>query len=311
MACMLHIVEPARTSWAMMARLLAERRPGDSVVVLGGTGDARAAELIGIKPCGRVAPALGCAPLGWAALRRMEFRAGPEGFDVVHAWSIGALGAARLAFPRAELHATLSTLPARTAGCEARLNRRWIDACDRVRFSTVALRDAWATALGPSLIDAGVLHPDADAARFAPAPGGSRPRDLWRVAEDERVLLALADAPSLIDARRFIFHCGVMSIAGKRLVGVVPSKAAQLERAVRFTRRHHGAWRLVIDDTPTPHLLASADAAMPASAHSEWSVAMARAAGVPVVGTALANENHMAANGALLHALESAGPRPA
>ena len=294
-----------------MARVIGERRTDDAVVVLGGTGDARVAELVGIRPSGRVAPALGCGPLGWAALRRLVGRAGLEGIDSVHAWSIGALGAARLAFPGAMIDATLSTPPDRTGACSARLNRRWIDACAGVRFSTLAIRDAWARALGSTAISAGVLRVDAGTARFAAAPAGANPRDQWGVTEDERGLLALADAPSLVDARRFIFHCGVMSIAGKRLVGVVSSKAAQLERAVRFTRRHHGAWRLLIDDTPMPHLLGIADAAMPSSLHSEWSVAMARAAGVPVVDAALANENHMGANSALLHALETAGPRRA
>lgn len=305
----LHIVEPARTSWAMMARLIGERRAGDAVIVLGGSGGARVAELVGIRPSVRVAPALGCDPLGWATVRRLVHRAGLDEFEGVHAWSIGALGAARLAFPSVLACATLSSPPNRTTGCAARLSRRWIDACAGVRFSTVALRDAWAFALGPSAINAGVLHVDAGAARFAAATPASRAREQWRVSDDERVLLALADAPSFVDARRFIFHCGVVSIAGKRLVGVVPPQAMQMERAVRFTRRHHGAWRLVIDDTPMPHLLGCADAAMPSSAHSEWSVAMARAAGVPVVDAALANENHMGANSALLHALEAAGPR--
>ncbi|MFM9957568.1 MAG: hypothetical protein ACKVZJ_05810, partial [Phycisphaerales bacterium] len=120
---------------------------------------------------------------------------------------------------------------------------------------------------------------------------------VWGVREDERggkesVLLPLADAAGLVDARRFVFHLGVMSIAGRRVVGVVPSAARHLERAVRFTRRHEsgtgavlaqGGWRLIIDDTPMPQLLGAADVGVRAAEQSAWAEALAERAGLAVV----------------------------
>lgn len=132
-------------------------------------------------------------------------------------------------------------------------------------------------------------------------------REGWGIQAGERVLLALADHPSLIDARRFIFHLGVMAVAGHRLVGVVPSSAAQLERAVRFTRRHHGAWRIVIDDTPTAVLMGAADAALPGSVYCAWSAALARRMGVALVEPAEANGDRLRANSALMRVLEGVG----
>ena len=117
------------------------------------------------------------------------------------------------------------------------------------------------------------------------------------------MLLALADHPSLVDARRFIFHCGVMAVTGHRLVGVVPPGAAQLERAVRFTRRHHGAWRIVIDDTPTAALMGAADAALPSSVHCSWAAALARRKGLALVEPAEANGDRLLANAALMRVL--------
>ncbi len=305
-----------------MTALLARTRGADDVVVvLGGSRDASAAASLGLSFEHCITPALGCGMLAWARLRVLESRGAFAGIDAVHAWSLGALAAARPGLPAALRSATTCTIsvppaPRQGSGVLAAIFEACAvgeaQRCTNLRFSSVSVRDAWASRLGLSAATASTVPIAAGIERMVPpdaedASGSarSRARECWGVAPGERVLLALADHAPLIDARRFIFHCGVMAVGGHRLVGVVPPDAAQLERAVRFTRRHHGAWRLVIDDSPMPQLIRFADAAMPASPFCEWSAAFARRAGVRVVDPIEATGDRLAANAALLRTLEA------
>jgi hypothetical protein len=305
----------------MVALLARTRGPDDVVVVLGGSGDASAAASLGLSFERRVTPALGCGTLAWARLRVLETRGAFAGIEAVHAWSLGALAAARLGLSAALRAATTCTVsvpptPRSGAGVAAAILEAFAvgaaQRCPNLRFSSVSVRDAWASRFGLAAAAASTVPIAPGIERMSPrdfeaASGSDRAQALqrWGVAPGERVLLALADHAPLIDARRFIFHCGVMAVGGHRLVGVVPPGAAQLERAVRFTRRHHGAWRLVIDDSPMPQLIALADAAMPASPFCEWSAAFARRSGVRVVDPIEATGDRLAANAALLRTLEA------
>lgn len=318
----LHILDLRHTSWPMIALLARTRRADDAVVVIGGSNDARAATALGLAFGHRVTPALGCGTLAWARLRAIESDGILNGLRAVHAWSLGALAAARLGLNAGRRAVTTCTIsmpprPLSGVGLAAALLESaaigWARSCESIVFSSVSVRDSWAGRFGPTAATASIMPVLSGIERIASADTDAatetnrvQARQRWGVAHGERVLLALADHPSLIGARRFIFHCGVMAVGGHRLVGVVPPGAAQLERAVRFTRRHHGAWRLVIDDSPVPQLISLADAAMPASLFCEWSAALARHAGVSVVGPVDATGDRLAANAALLRVLESA-----
>lgn len=285
------------------------------VVVIGGERDARALRALGLEADRLIVPPLGSALLAWAALRGFATGLSPK-VDRVHAWSAGALAAARLALPRVPVRVTLSVPPGSAPSSlvvgplsDALAVRAMRRSGEGVSFSCAAVRDAWSARLGLAAAEAGVvpiaaLDRAVSSGSAAEAGAAESLRAAWNVEPGERVLLALADHPSLIDARRFIFHCGVMAVAGHRLVGVVPSRAAQLERAVRFTRRHHGAWRIVIDDTPPPLLMHAADVAMPASSYCAWSAALARLVGVPLVSPEEATADRLRANAGLLRVLE-------
>lgn len=285
----------------MIEALGASSDPARALLV-GSSADERRAHALGLASVNRVVAPVGSAALAWRGVRRW-LRALSAHEALVTAWSIGALAASCLAAPRSRVSLTLS-VPPESPG-ERRLAAVFAPRADRVSFASASARDAWTQSL-PG------LRPFADAPLQRPtAPDSIRGlwsraevRRGWGVSGKDRVVVALGDAPHLCDAREFVARLGVMGVGGFRVVGVVPSSARHLERALRFTRRHPGAWRLLVDDAPEPAVLAGCDLAMPAAVHAEAACRRAAALGVRVVPLREAVSGGLESHAALMRALD-------
>lgn len=114
---------------------------------------------------------------------------------------------------------------------------------------------------------------------------------------EEKVLLALGEPTSEIDAKVVAYQAGVASVVGKRMVALVPEGARDIDRAVRFTLYHNEAWRVVVVPLEPLEMLACADLVLlqprgsvgtegislrPVTSHSivSWAIATR----VPIVG---------------------------
>lgn len=298
-----HIVEPRNTAWPVVESLAASADPA-RVLLIGSSRDEALAHALGLRSVARVSPPLGHAPLAWRGVRRWLAAAGALRAPIT-VWSPGALAAAALAAPIAQTHARLSLPPLHPL--DAALARRFAHRAADIAFSAAACRDAWA----------GVLHDfDATLERTPPAPAAPTPlsraelRHGWGASESDRVVLALGDSPRLIDAREFVARLGVMGVGGFPVIGIVPADAKHLERAVRFTRRHPGAWRLLIDDAPPPAILHACDLAVPATPHAERSARRTTLAGTPTLSLREALSPGLESHAALMRAL-TPPPRPA
>src|SRR5690242_14297118 len=132
----LHLIDAASpqaspTTFAMLADSLGRLgHTEQEVLLLGGAALARAAEAGGVADASYVGVPFGRAVLGWPALRRARRLLGA--FDAIHCWSVGALAAASLVWPRVPRALTLTVPPSPTAA-------RWL------RILTRELR-------GPTLI---------------------------------------------------------------------------------------------------------------------------------------------------------------
>lgn len=219
--------------------------------------------------------------MGWQGLRYLIQDRGKP--DVIHAWSVEAAMAALLAAPGIPVRLTLSGVPplsrcARIAAGWVLRKVSWLDA-----FSHPAL-ESWAPLLNG--LPFPVVHSVAPAwwsgTPFTRSNSRGALRTEWGVQDSDHVVWALGDDPTRIDARAFAYHIGVLALTGRSIVGVVSPSAAHLERGVRFTTRHNGAWRLLIDGRPPPAFVAACDAALAMGDESAWSSQMAEALGIPV-----------------------------
>lgn len=264
--CVLHLLDVASGGWSAARSLLAlleHGRPEAAshlVLLIGGTGDERTSLGWGLRPHGRVAAPGGACERAWAGIRQVVRAWAP--IDAICAWSEAALDAADRAAGHVPRVLVL-TGPGRTP-------RRW----ERLPWLGGGLSRAGAlVASGPGVLEHAVRRGLAPRHRsvWAPAPiepsllawdrrAGTRAR--WGVNSQTAVLAALGEPESAVDARRAAYQAGVAAVAGCRQAILVPRAAGQLERALRFTERHRGHWRLIIEDRPLWELLPSCDGAL-------------------------------------------------
>jgi hypothetical protein len=301
-----HIIEPRVTGMSALAAVAALcRNIGDGgpakithrAVVLGGTSAATRAERAGLRAFDRLAVPGGVPQAAARAFQRLLVSR--PAVDLLVCWSAASLALAWLAdhrLPRTAMftahepsHAVnLSPTLWNPVG-RALFSRTLRRAAEHtpLAFATATLREAWSASL-PGASAGRVLPLGIDASLLRHA-ARAEVRGQWAVRPDESVVIALGEPERCIDASTFGYHCGVTSVAGARLLGVVPSAAFDSERGLRFTERHAGAWRLAIDDRPIWELLPGCDAAYwvggGAASHSDVSLRWAAAAGLPIVAT--------------------------
>lgn len=292
----LHLIDAPNSGWSAfdaLSALVAAPTPAlrHTIALLGGASADRLALQSGLKCDLRIAPPLGRATLAAPRLRSML--RGLEDHDVVHAWSPESLALAGMVCPRLPRCATLSTLPSQCPWSIQRLaTLRAARAASRLMATSRFVLDAWeATVRGrrrqveTSLLPLPITIPPCDpAARKAL-------RARWGVSDDVVVILAVGEPEERIDARWFTFRAGVLAVAGIPAAVVVPSRSDGLERALRYTERHHHAWPIFVDDAPLPTLMHGCDIAIwhagPYGARTEvfgaHGLALCAAAGLPCV----------------------------
>lgn len=300
-----HIVEPRVMGMSALAAVaaLCGRRGDDPnsivhrAIVLGGDDAAARSERAGIGMFDRLAVPAGVPHAGSRSLHRLLVSR--PAVDLLVCWSANALCLAWLAdrgLPRAAmltvhepshpaLHGTLLGNPLGRLLFERTVVRAAENTS--LAFATPALRDAWAGML-PGAPRGSILSLGVDTDRLR-ASSRAALRASWCVRENESVVIALGEPECVIDGSSFGYHCGVTSVAGAHLMGLVPPAAFDVERGMRFTERHAGAWRLAVDDRPVWELLPGCDAAYwvgggPAS-YSDTPLRWAIASGLPIVAT--------------------------
>jgi hypothetical protein len=274
------------------AGLLAARTSGEHASCVVGPAAAR-----------RRASALG-APRGWhvaPVLRRPEAAArGVRGIgeswspDVVQCWGAEMLGVARLAFPAGT--PLVAVIEGRGGGHG--LLVEWFGAplTNAVLLcydegDRAALADEW-PGVEVRRVPPGVV----------PRPGLTneprRVREALGIDPGEIAVLLVGDAPQA-DALRFAFLMGLMQVAGRSVVGVMPTSASGRRRGSRLRRRAIHRLRVVASDRTLLELASACDLGVwdaggtgpvahwtPDAGAGAVAVASVLAAGVPVVAPA-------------------------
>lgn len=230
------------------------------MILVGGVEAAERAREYGIESDDRLPGLLGHAPLSWRALRRALDRIGRR--DVLVCWSLGTAILGTFAARGEAVVPVLSLPPPVFEGMV-----KWAPAarCLRraalVAYPTSFLRDAWVarfTLLGcPSIV-----LPDVGASEGGPSPGRDELRRQWGLEDDDVAILAVGEPEEVIDAHAAVFAAGVLGVAGKRAVAVVPSRAGRLDRALRFARSIRPPRRVIVEDAPPTALLDACDVAL-------------------------------------------------
>ncbi len=261
----LHLIDPVSAGWPAcdaLGTLLSRSAPGleHEVVVVGGTPDMIAADRLSLPWSENIG-----APLRkpWLGAPRLKARlGGPRTPDVVCAWSSGTLALAHLGARGFARFAMLSEPPPGLSAWspERRLYRNAIGGAERLVFSTRFARSSW-LAFGLPPGPTSVVPAPIDLSRI---DRGSRRgiRDEWGVEERTGVILALGEPGACVQGQRSVYHAGIATLAGAINALVLPPDAWQLDRALRFTERHTGWWRLIIDERPPWKLLSACDAAL-------------------------------------------------
>ena len=315
MAACLHVIDPASAGDAALwsAASLLRRDDSARAAVIGSSDDARRALRWGLGRVDAIAAPLGRAELAWPTLRRLCRERTPR---VVHAWSARAMVAAALAV-RGMDTALVASLPAAPCGgplgaWSARIARGRADA---LLFDSERAARAW------GLLEEGVVAPAAPAEPGAlPAAGRAEARAGWRASPGDAVIAVLTEPGSPLEAASASFLLGILTLAGRGVVGVAPS-AHNLERAERFVQRLGRRWAFTVDPRPLPEWLGACDAAIwrqgrggaastPGFA-ARWALALGvplivegDAAGLPAGAAWEVRPGHNQAAGALLAVLE-------
>ena len=292
----LHLIDAPDSGWSAFDALSALVSAPDpalthTVALLGGAEADRLAHRSGLRCDVRIAPPLGRSMLASPRLRSL-LRA-IDDHDVVHAWSPEALALGRMVCPRVPQCATLSVLPSHCPWSLRRLaTLRAARAASRLMATSQFVLDAWESALRgrPSRAHSTRLPLPIDVPTSDPAARAAV-RARWGVRDDVIVVLAVGEPEERIDARWFTFRAGVLAVAGIPAAVVVPSRSDGLERALRYTERHHHAWPVFVDDAPLTTLIPGCDFALwhagPRNAPTEVSgahgLALCAAAGMPCV----------------------------
>ncbi len=296
----LHLLEPVAGGDESVIACRVACETGDGriehrVWIIGSTeAEERAAEL-GVRTTDRLPAPLGIGEASWRGLARLAHdRLGGRGAppDVVTCWSIGALGAARLAL------AGTPAAPAPRVGVMVRPPRRpatGISGRLHQKRLAWALGGATMLTVGPDSRRAWVAVGAGDV-RSAPVLNGwhtgagagvlnrERLRAELGVEPDETAFGVLAGMPGDADARWLVFGLGLLYTAGCRVAGIVPAGSAGLRRAALFTRLHGRRWTLRPSPWGLERLIAASDVAVwGGTGAGPIGAAMAVAAGIPIV----------------------------
>ena len=301
MARILHIVDAAElsTCTAIALRILVESGAGEHFLVMAGTGaELDRARRLGITPDATIRMR-GVRVSRGQALDACD----PKEFEIVHAWSSGAASISGKLMGETPRVVSLGWMPGRVeARCLAdRVRRGEIKAVTAPDRPTALLcRESGFGAVRAVAwpVDASLLVERASM------------RKRIGIQPDERVLLAIGEPTSEIDAKVVAYQAGVASVVGQRMVALVPEGARDIDRAVRFTLYHNEAWRVVVVPLEPLEMLTCADLVLlqprgtdggdgfplrPVTSHSivSWAVA----AGVPVVGEDCADVRSLVGSG--------------
>lgn len=292
----LHLIDAPEAGWPAFEALSALRRDTSTAVshfvaLIGGASAERMARDSGLEWDLRIAPALGRPELAAAKLRVLLRER--DRMDVVHAWTAGSLTLGRLAHAGAPLCATLSAAPSGAPWSPWRIAAlRAARRAQRMMMTSRFIGERWSEALGSrrAVVDMGLaplpirgVTPDPEAR--------AQLRRRWGMRDDMIVVLAAGEPLERLDARWFTFRAGVLAVAGIPAAVVLPSRCDGLERAIRYTERHHYAWPLIVDDEPLRNLIHGCDLALwragPEGSGAEMfgahGLAMCAGAGMPCV----------------------------
>jgi hypothetical protein len=188
-----------------------------------------------------------------AALRR-TLRRPPT---LIHAWSTAALSIAHRALPHTPRLLSVTRPPSGTAASRSS-DARVLQQCPRsvTVFSSAAIEERWMDVVRQRkrVLPLPVTAPD---------PGARQQlRARWGVDDDTIVVVAIGEPGRSINAHSLVYAGGVQAVAGRPIVSVISPEARDLERGLRFTERHHGLWRAIVYDAPTPAILPGANLAI-------------------------------------------------
>lgn len=300
----LHLIDPGVAGWPALdalARLLRSEASASEhgVLLIGGSDDERLAARLGVRTLDRIHPPNRRAEHGARLLARyLEARGEP---NVFHAWSALTARLASAVRPRTPRVATLAAGPCAHASQPISLSNLllapWRDSapapCEAL-FASEADRDQWAEAG----LEGRVAPLPIDPARFDPTLRAAA-RSAWGVGDEVLVIGLLGEPAGEMDARQFAFVLGLMAAAGRRVAGVLPPGAHDLERALRFVERQRRPWPMIgareLEEAPWT-VIGALDAAVwqPRTAPADvqgraraHSLAWAMAARIPTVAAAL------------------------
>lgn len=306
MPAVLHIIDPL---WAGLDSLLGlhafvsllPEQPQHAILV-GPAECEQHARALGVTITDRVNMPLGRVSLCGPALERLiRLRAEQlHGFSSVFVWSprlapMVARMIARLVSPDVPVTMMLTVGPrASDAGRKLWLHTGTGAARLRSACFDDQIADAWAHygLMRPEVLPVpATLNIDWEAQRLAVR------REL-ELRDDELALALLCDPATEGDARLFTWINGVLTIAGKRVVGILPAAAGQMRRAARYLRMHHREWEVVRYKGPMPLALPAADLViwdldprrlnddMPQPSGGQLAARLAASTGVPMVAVA-------------------------
>jgi hypothetical protein len=264
-ARLLHLIDPGECAWPAMAMLRAIRAASSSGVqhetlVIGGSDAAARAGAFGLESSSRIAPILGRPMLAAPALKR--YLASRGGADVMVAWSMASAVMAHQRAGRTPVVTVLSVPPPPFEGAA-----RWTIAARAIRRSALIvypsafLRDSWVarfTLLGCP----GTVIAASPARRATHEADRAALRREWGVDAGTLVITPLGEPASAIDAHAAVFAAGVLGVAGRAAVVVVPPDASRLDRALRFASRIRPHRRVIVDDRPVFEMLPGCDLAL-------------------------------------------------
>jgi glycosyltransferase involved in cell wall biosynthesis len=254
--------------------------------------------------------ALGSAPL-WAALRlRREMGA----FDVVHAWDERAFAAAALAGARRVVFSTSTKLGRRTIH---RVNR----ALDSREVDLVCTNEATQRRYVTAGVPPGrchVVRPPIDPRGFD-ASARAAAREALGLAEDDYVLLAPGESTRAAAHERAVWAGSILHVVDERYRVLLWGRGSRLPIAAGLgdKLRQKGlvvvAERVLRRRVEFHELLPAADAMLVASDQpggNPTPLAMAMAAGVPVVGVASAELSDLMTDRTTALTVPAFAPRP-
>jgi hypothetical protein len=256
----LHLIDPPECAWPaleILAPLLhqPDTRLRHEPIIVGGTNAHARARRHGVNARDRFTPPLGKPLLGSRTLRRI-LDARPAQ-DLIVPWSVRTTLLAARAAPHLPVVPVL-TLPPPPVGRAV----RWTPFARHLRQSTLVvypsafLRDSWVarfTLLG---------CPSAVIPLTLPASSSARRDELraqWGASDDTIVITPLGEPEEAVDAHAAVFAAGVLGVAGRAALVVVPPRAARLDRALRFAARIRPARRVIVDERPIPEILDAVD----------------------------------------------------